>query len=332
MARESDAGTVLVHPSLLLVPLVILLAVAVERRSGPAAAGVVTALPVGPLLGVVLTARDAGVDTAATLAGNLGAHVIAQVCAVLVLLIGARRLPPLHAFLAACLAYGAAALVVAALPLVVALMVGAPLLLAGRWWGSRGERVPHSPGPAPLTAWSLVLRALVGWLAVILLVTASDVLGPQLGAAVGAFPAVTTYLGVLVWREHGAAGARAVAASLLRTLPGYLAFCVTFVSTSQVLPLPQAVGCSVIAAAATLALVLRASSLRRPGLRLGQETPRLRHLEVVAQRLPDPAQRHTLVNRLVDGAVLQRVHVVRPGHHAGIGRAKLLLHQRPELR
>src|SRR5690606_2009623 len=68
-----------------------------------------------------------------------------------------------------------------------------------------------------------------------------------------------------------------------------------------------------------------------PLLGVGEVSARRRHVEVVAQRLPDPPDRLPGLDGLLGGAVPEGVDRVAARQGPGVRGPELLVHQRPEL-
>lgn len=149
------------------------------------------------------------------------------------------------------------ALVSAALafvPAVAACAAGAAALLIARRQTATHEPAHIDGTPAPDTK-TIAIRALVAWLAAVTLATAAGVTGPETGGAIGAFPTLSTVLAVMVSRRSGPAGLVNVISGLIKTLPVYLCFCLTFTASATAMPIGGALALATLAAAIILAYV-----------------------------------------------------------------------------
>jgi len=207
---------------LLAAPTLMLAVTAVERRAGPAAAGVVAAAPLS--IAVIVLALGA---SGPAVAASAGAHVVAQVAFALAFAAVIVRRGSLAGFAAATLAYVAVSFVVALIPALLATLAAVPVLAL-----APQPKVPGTLGSgAPVDA--RVGAAIVFVLVGVSLVVA-DRLGPAAAGIVAAFPALSTTFVVLLVRVRGvAAGAHALG-GLIVGLRGYFAFCVVVAGTGWV--------------------------------------------------------------------------------------------------
>ncbi|MET0684842.1 MAG: hypothetical protein ABW060_05970 [Solirubrobacteraceae bacterium] len=210
---------------LLLAPLVVAGAAAVERRLGPSAAGWTAALPFSFAVAVVAVTVDAGPGTAAAMALSAAAHVPAQVLFGVVFA-GVLLRRGLAAGLAAGTAtYVGGSALLAGVPVALAVGAAVPaLLIAPRAISSASPGRPARPGaPRPWSGVALTCAAASVIVGAALLT--SRAAGPAAAGAVAAFPTICTLVAALAAHHDGRrAGAHALA-GLVRSLPCYLAFC-----------------------------------------------------------------------------------------------------------
>jgi hypothetical protein len=218
---RNDEPRGMVFVSLLVAPVVMLVAVWTERRRGASAGGWVAALPVSIPVAVLAVGLDSGPRVAEGLSWSAGAHVAAQVLFGLVFAAALRRVSVACALVCGMTAYGACSLIVACVPVAVAAAAAVPALLIG-------PRLVHahaSPASAP-RRWTTTAVTCLGASAVVAAaILGSRYLGPGVGGALTAFPTVSSLLALSVATHDTEAGAH-VLAGLIRSLPCYLTFCV----------------------------------------------------------------------------------------------------------
>jgi hypothetical protein len=206
---------------LLAAPTLMLAVTAVERRAGPAAAGVVAAAPLS-ITAIVLALGAEGPAVAA----SAGAHVVAQVAFALAFAAIIVRRGSLAGLAAATLAYVAVSLVVELIPAWLATVAAIPALAANL-------KVPGTfkfeGDPVDARIGAVVVFAIVG---ASLLV--ADVFGPGMAGIVAAFPTLSATFVLLLARVRGPEAAACALRGLVIGLRGYLAFCVVVASTGWV--------------------------------------------------------------------------------------------------
>lgn len=206
---------------LLAAPTLMLAVTAVERRAGPAAAGVVAAAP----LSITVIVWALGAEGPAV-AAAAGAHVVAQVAFALAFAAVIVRRGALAGAVAAALAYVGVSLLVELVPLWLATLAAVPALLAMQPKGSD----PLSSGkPVDARVGAAVVFGIVG---VSLLV--ADAFGPALAGVVAAFPTLSGTFALLLARARGVEAASCALRGLVVGLRGYLAFCVVVTATGWV--------------------------------------------------------------------------------------------------
>jgi hypothetical protein len=207
--------------SLLVAPLVMVVAAQVERRLGPSAAGWLAALPISFTVAILAVTVDAGAETAGAMALSAATHVPAQIAFGIVFAAVLVRRGLVLGAAAGTLAYAAGALALTGVPAALAVLGALPLLaLAPRLMAAGGPR-PASPRRWPATALSCVGAVVVVAGAVL----ASRHAGPETAGALAAFPSVSMALAVTVIARDGRRAGAYALAGLVRSLPCYLAFC-----------------------------------------------------------------------------------------------------------
>ncbi|MDA0181984.1 hypothetical protein OJ997_16895 [Solirubrobacter phytolaccae] len=130
---------------LLAAPTLMLAVTAVERRAGPAAAGVIAAAPLS--IAVIVLALGA---EGPAVAASAGAHVVAQVAFALAFALVIVRRGALVGLAAASSAFVAVSLLVALVPLWLATATAVPVLFLSSWEhkapGPLSSREPKRPG------------------------------------------------------------------------------------------------------------------------------------------------------------------------------------------
>jgi len=212
----------MIFVSLLIAPLVTAAAAVIERRLGPAAAGWVAALPIAFAVAVVTVSLDAGSGSASSMALSAATHVPAQVLFGLVFAGALMRRGLVVGVAAGSAAYVGGSALVADAPAVLVVAGAIPFLaLAPRLMVS-GRPRSASPRRWSATALTCVAASAIVGAAVV----TSRLAGPEAAGAVAAFPTMCTTLALtVVARDGRLAGAHALT-GLVRSLPGYLTFCV----------------------------------------------------------------------------------------------------------
>ena len=207
---------------LLAAPTLMLAVTAVERRAGPAAAGVIAAAPLS--IAVIVLALGA---SGPAVAASAGAHVVAQVAFALAFAAVIVRRGSLAGFAAATLAYVSVSVLIALVPAWLATVAAVPVLaLAAEV--ERPGRLSSGP-PVDARVGAAIVFVLVG-----VSLAVADLLGPAAAGIVAAFPALSTTFVLLLVRVRGAvAGAHALG-GLIVGLRGYFAFCVVVAGTGWV--------------------------------------------------------------------------------------------------
>jgi hypothetical protein len=249
---------------LLAAPAVMVAATVAERRFGAAAAGAVGAAPVA--LAVVILSVDSG---AATIAFSAAAHVVAQVAFAAAFALAVAQRGGWVGALAGVVAFGGVSLAVELMPveLAIAAAVGALVAVPGR----RPEHRVDAPGGPPTPG-----ATVIGAAATIALVgsalTAAELAGPAAAGTVGAFPAVSAVLALVIARSRGRRSAANALKALAGGLRGYLAFCLAVATAAPVFGVGPAVALG-LAVCAAQSLLPRNSV--RPGGLGSSANPRL---------------------------------------------------------
>jgi hypothetical protein len=248
-----------------------------ERRLGPAVAGWLNAVPLSISIAVLGVTTDRGATAGAAVAEAAAAHVPAQVAfsvAFAGLLAraknrragaggdgaavggdasgaaaaGDRRRRRGRGVIAAGLFAGTAVFValsavIALVPAPLAIAAAIPALLGGRKLLAGVEGGESEPS-------GVVVRATVAVIAVTAVLATVRALGPGIGGAVAAYPALTATLAVTAGPDAAARLLRGV----VEGLGGYLAFCVALASIAPVLGMASAAPLAVAACAGAFAL------------------------------------------------------------------------------
>jgi hypothetical protein len=261
-----DAGEVLLIP-LLSAPTVMVLATTVERRLGASAAGWLVAIPTTlpiAILAVGLEFGDrAGAILALSAAGNVGAQVAFAVAFASIL----RRNGAAAGLAAGAAAYSTAALALGQLPPALAATVAVPALLVGPGLIApppSGGATPSAHGGRDTSLACLAAVASVGGVLI-----AARLAGPATAGAIGAFPALSSALALVIVRTNGPGAAAGALRGLIKGLPGYLAFCVAVAAAAPFIGTLPAVPLGLAACIATCGLTWRAvqpeqAATRRP--------------------------------------------------------------------
>jgi hypothetical protein len=197
---------------LLAAPVLMLLVAFIERRLGPAVAGVIAAMPLSISIIVVALGAD-GPPVAMSAAAHVGAQVAFALAFAAVIV----RRGPLAGAVAATAAFTAVSLAIALVPAWVAIACAAPALLAR----VKGADPTGSGGPVNPWVGAVIVMAVVAvalWVA--------DASGPGWAGIVAAFPTLSGTFALLVARARGRAAAASALGGLIVGLRGYLAFCV----------------------------------------------------------------------------------------------------------
>jgi hypothetical protein len=212
----------------LLAPALVGVATAVGRRSGPRAAGIVSAFPaiVGPVLLIDLLERGAAFTAQAAAGTLLGLVALAAFAAVYGVL--AHRGPPV-ALTAAWSAAALAGAVVsdvevgpwaAALAAVLALGLASVVLRVRGADGATGDpqlaASPARDAAARMAATAVLVAALA---------IAAGIVGPTAGGVLAALPVLASVLTVFTHRQEGARAAVALLGGMAAGMGGFALFC-----------------------------------------------------------------------------------------------------------
>jgi hypothetical protein len=268
----------MVFVPLLAAPTLMLAATAAERRFGPAVAGAMAAMPVALSIIVLAVGAELGRDAGATLAAGAAAHVTAQVAFALVFAAVLTRRGPALGLLAGASAFVAISLLVAPIPPLLAILAGVPALLLGsaRIKGSDpstrrsyenpcSERNRIVEGSDPLVSG---LGAVAAFVMVGASLVTADLAGPGAAGTIGAFPALSTALALVLARSRGVEAAAGALRGLVGGLRAYLVFCVTVAVVAPAFGVIVAVPLALAGCAAAYAVLL-GSVPRRPACAIG---------------------------------------------------------------
>jgi hypothetical protein len=251
------------------------------RRWGPAASGLLVALPLvaGPILLIVDLDHGAHFASRAAAASLLGLVALATFAVVFARV--SRRRGWLAAVAAGWLAFLAVALGFSA----VALPAGAGLAIALAAYALAprlmppGSRRPASPRPQ-LPVWDLPARAAATAVLVLGLTGAAAGFGPTLTGVLTPFPISNTVLAAFVLVLEGPAHANAFLRGFLRGAFGFVAFC--FLVAVLLVPLGTAAAFALALCGALAAQLVARVLDSRPGDAAAREAPGAGGLTLVA--------------------------------------------------
>jgi hypothetical protein len=257
----------MVFVPLLAAPSLMLAATVAERRYGAAVAGTIAAAPI--TLSVIILAvglelgRDAGAELAAAAAG----HVVAQVAFALCFATLVTRRGGAAGLLAGALAFTLVSLLVALVPLPLAIASALPaLLLAPTFLKGSGPFMLRGRKKACSERNRSV--PLVGAVAAMAMVGAAlgtaELAGPAAAGTIGAFPALSATLALVLIRSRGVGAAAAALGGLIGGLRAYLAFCLAVVLAAPAFGVVVAVPLALVACLAVSAALLPSSRSPRP--------------------------------------------------------------------
>ena len=232
-----------------LVPAVLLFISLASKRWGPGVAGWLASLPIiaGPVVLLLTLSHGAAFGTAAA-KGSMAAVFASVSFGAVYVYLGARRNWPL-ALLGALLAWGLAAALTATLftsdlaSLMLALLT---LLLAPRVFPPRGEK----PAPSAISYRELALRMLAGFLLVLCVTGAAELVGPRWSGLLAVFPVMASILAVFSHRNQGLAASAAMLRGLATGLYAFVAFFLVLSLTLIKLGTPAAFGLALLTALA----------------------------------------------------------------------------------
>jgi len=208
--------------ALLVAPVVMVAATAVERRFGPAVAGWVVAAPITIAIATFVVGFDLGRHAAATLAASSAEHVSAQVAFAIAFAAVVRRRGGLAAMASGTAVYATLSLVIFWMPSAVAIVASLAALALGPRLLLDG---PTPPPAAGNTLMSTATRAVVASATVALTLSVARLAGPATAGATAAYPVVSATLALLILRARGKDAASQALNGLCRGLPGYFSFC-----------------------------------------------------------------------------------------------------------
>lgn len=248
--------TPLLLAKLVVAPTFVVLVTLVARRLGPAAAGMLAALPVvaGPILALMVAEQGVAFGREAAYASALGAA--STMLFTLSYTHLARRFGAAVSLVAAYTLFGLATLVARAIPLHLAAVVGVPLAC----WVLVLAVFPVPDAElrnAPASRWDLPARAFATMGLVFVITSVAAALGPKLAGLVAPAPVATAVLAVFTHRQSGPDAVAVLLRSLTR---GMLSFCSFLVSTGLLLerlPIPWA-----FASALGIALIVQGMVIR----------------------------------------------------------------------
>jgi hypothetical protein len=211
--------------SVLIAPVLMAAATAVERRLGPSAAGWVAALPVSLAVAVLAVGADSNVGHASAMALSAATHVFAQVVFGIVFAAALVRRGLILGGAAGTLAYVVCSLALTYVPDLPAIGLAIPALIAAPRLIPAGPPVADSP-----KEWISSAATCVASMAIVAAaVVTAQLAGPVIAGAIAAFPTMSTALAVAIATRRDATAAASALLGLVRSLPCYLTFCLLFV-------------------------------------------------------------------------------------------------------
>lgn len=209
-------------------PLLMVVVSLFERRWGPTMAGIVAAAPLTALIGLLLVHSDLGASASHEMALRMGGFVPAQVGIAFVVVALVARIGFPAALVVGLLAYGVLAAASARLPVELAIAVSIALLVVGQRLVRTPDQTNEGDPETPTGAWIIGVRALVSLATAVGLLVVANQFGPAAGGAVGAFPIFTVALCCFIYAAFGAHGVTQVLSGMVRGLPPYFAFVLTY--------------------------------------------------------------------------------------------------------
>jgi hypothetical protein len=235
-------------------PVLIAMVSWVERRFGPAVAGLVAGLPLSSVPVSVFLALEQGVPFAKAAVPGMMAGITAVSAFLLAFAWSAKRLPWWCVLPVALAAYAPAMLFLrwAELPLGWSVALGAATLLgAALLMPSRHGAAVHRPHPA----WEVPLRMAVAAAMVVGLTSVAAKLGPRSTGLLGPFPVFSCVVGGFILKRAGPEAAVRLMRGIALGALSYVAYFAVVGSLLGHVGLPWAYGLAAVAAAATSSVV-----------------------------------------------------------------------------
>jgi hypothetical protein len=217
----------MVFAPLLAAPTLMLAATAAERRFGPAVAGAMAAMPVALSVIVLAVGAELGRAAGATLAAGAAAHVVAQVAFALTFAAVITRRGPVLGLLAGTSAFAFVSLLVEPFPPALAIVAAVPVLLLGSATIKSSAPVPVAIQRERGSRVAAALGATAAFVMVGASLLTADLAGPAAAGLIGAFPALSTALALVLARSRSTEAAAGALRGLVGGLRAYLVFCVT---------------------------------------------------------------------------------------------------------
>jgi hypothetical protein len=246
--------------SLVSAPTVMVVATAAERQLGSSVAGWIAALPTTLPIAILAVGVELGDRAGAALALSAAAHVGAQVAFAVSFAAVMRRRGAVVGLTAGAASFGCLSMLVGLIPAPAAAAAAFPALFVG----PKLRTDSHVPagGVGPRRHRDTALASAVAVVVVGAVLITARLVGPAAAGAIGAFPALSAALALVVVRTSGTgAGARALR-GMIRGLPCYLAFCLVVATAAPIVGTLVAVPLAFGACLATCGLTWR--SVRGP--------------------------------------------------------------------
>jgi hypothetical protein len=214
---------------LFLAPLLVVASTLAGRRWGPHVTGVLVALPIvaGPIL--FITYQDHGADFASDAAGSSLLGLVSLATFAVVFARASRRFGWLVTLAMSCVAVLAVDVVLSfvQVPLFVALTITLFATVAAMVLMPRVEPVSPLEPDQRQPSWDLLGRAVATGTLVLVVTTASGLLGPHWTGLLAPFPVATSVVAAFVHAQHGHVMTARTLAGALVGLFGFALFCLT---------------------------------------------------------------------------------------------------------
>jgi hypothetical protein len=214
---------------LFLAPLLVVVSTLAGRRWGPHVAGVLVALPIvaGPIL--FITYQDHGADFAGKAAGSSLLGLVSLATFAVVFARASRRFGWLVTLAMSCVAVLAVDVVlsVVQVPLFVSLALTLCATVAAMALMPRAEPTNPIESSQRQSSWDLPGRAVATGTLVLVVTTASGLLGPHWTGLLAPFPIATSVVAAFVHAQHGPAMTARTLAGALAGLFSFALFCLT---------------------------------------------------------------------------------------------------------
>lgn len=198
----------------------------IERRLGPAAAGWFAALPIAFAVAAATIAATSSANDASEVALSAAGHIGPMSAYAVAFVWGTTRWGAVRGFCGAVVVYAFASIAIIPLSGVVRICVGIVALVLATAYMRRLPRAVRVGEPASKAQQLLSLSS--AGLVVAVITIANAFAGPALAGTLGAFPTMSTTVALFLAHRVGVRNANSVMGGLVRSLPVYLAYCLSF--------------------------------------------------------------------------------------------------------